>query len=198
VAPKSVASGRELPAPESWRAAIRAQTGSVTFQGAQSSSATLAFSAQSEHACAVLDDGFATIGGKGSLYVPATLKLKSADGRIDASWAVGVTARSDDSGALGEVTVAFDEMQIMGTGDFAARYGISGLDVSGYDSAIAHLTLSAGGQKPLEGDLVINGFKNQPCTQTVITGADGSRGVGGCRGADIIEVARAHITTPAR
>ncbi len=177
----------------------RAQSGNVTFQGGQPSSATLDFSARGDSVCAVLNDGFATIGGAGSLYVPATLKIKSADGRMDASWAVAITARSDGSGALSEARVAFDEQQIMGTGDFAARYGITGLDVSGYDSAIAHLTLSASAQKPLEGDLVINGFKNQPCMPAVSRDENGNiNGTGGCRGADIIEVARARIAADAR
>jgi len=174
----------------------RAQSGSVTFQGAQPSSATLSFVTSDEHVCAVLNDGLATIGGKGAVHVRATLKLKSADGRVDASWQVEITAKPDASGALDEAAVAFDEQQIMGTGDFAAKYGITGLDVSGYDSAIAHLTLSASSQQPLEGDLVVNGFKNQPCMPAVIKDDNGNVvGSGGCRGADIIEVARARIST---
>jgi hypothetical protein len=174
----------------------RAQSGSVTFDGAQPSTATLAFSAQSDHACAVLDDGYATFGGAGSMYVRASLRIKSADDRIDATWPVGVTAKSTPSGELAEAQVSFDDdiQQIMGTGSFGERYGISALDVSGYDSAIALLSLSASAQQPLSGDLIVNGFKNAPCSTMVTREPDGSMSTPGCAGAAITQVAKARIT----
>jgi hypothetical protein len=177
----------------------RAQSGSVAFDGAQPSSATLAFSAEGDHACAVLDDGYATFGGKGSLYVRAELRIKSSDGRIDATWPVGITAKAGASGELAEAQVAFDDeiQQVMGSGDFAARYGISGLDVSAFDSAIALLDLKASAQQPLSGDLTVNGFKKPNCSTAVMYDANGGAYTNGCPGAPMMQVAKVRISANA-
>lgn len=174
----------------------RSQSGSVTFDGAQASSATMAFSAHSDHACAVLGDGNATFGGAGSMYVRASLRIRSSDGRIDATWPVGVTANSTADGELAEAQVSFDDdvQQIMGTVSFGDKYGISGLDVSAFDSAIALLSLSASAQQPLSGDLIVNGFKNMPCTTMDTSEPSGEGTSSGCAGATVTQVATARIT----
>jgi hypothetical protein len=175
----------------------RATSASVASTGSAPSTASLAFSAQSDHACAVLDDGFATLGGEGSLYVRAALLIKSADGRIDATWPLGITATSTPSGEIQEVRVAFDDAQISATSDFGARYGLRDVDVSRFDSAIANLSLSATTQAPLSGTLTVTGFKNAPCAPSVMVGPDGSSSSGGCAGAAATQVAELHITASA-
>jgi hypothetical protein len=172
----------------------RSTTANVTFEGSAASAATISFSARSDRACVVLDNGFATIGGQGSIYVQAGLRIKSADGRIDATWPVAITSTSDDSGNVAQVQVAIDDESLSQEGTFATRYGLSGVDVSRFDSSRVQLMLTAAAQMPLDGTFEVTGFTNVPCTPMVTSRPGEGSSSSGCAGAMLTTVARARIT----
>jgi hypothetical protein len=174
----------------------RTRNATVTFSGGAASKATLSFSALSEHACAVLDDGYASFGGAGSIYLRATLRIQSEDGRIDGTWQVGLTAKRGESGALSEVQVTFDDAQIAQPGSLVARYGIHGIDESRFDNVSANLTLKASPEATLDGELAVTGFTNTPCMPVVTMGPNGG-GSSGCPGAQQTAAALARITASA-
>jgi hypothetical protein len=167
--------------------------GTVTFDGSAASSATLAFSAASERACVVLENNGATMGGPGTVYIQASLRIQSADGRIDGSWPLEITALPDQTGQIDQAQISFDNDRLPAGRDFA-QYGVTGFDASGFDHVAAQLKMLAGSQVGLSGDLTLTGFKNAPCSNEVIMLPGGGMAVNGCAGATATTLGHARIT----
>jgi hypothetical protein len=171
----------------------RGANATVTFDGSAPSSATLTFMPASERACVVLEGNGATMGGVGTVYIQTALRIQSADGRIDGTWPLEVTALPDASGQIDQAQISFDnDRQAWGSG--FAQYGIQGFDTSGFDNVSAQLKMIASAQRALRGDLTITGYKNAPCSTMVVMLPGGGMGVPGCAGATATPLGHALIT----
>lgn len=167
--------------------------GAVTFDGSAASNATLAFSAASERACVVLENSGATMGGPGTVYIQAALRIQSADGRINGTWPLEITALPDQAGQIDQAQISFDSDRLPWGSGFA-QYGISGFDTAGFDNVSAQLKMLAGPQTGLSGDLTLTGYKNAPCSTTPVMFPGGGMGTPGCAGATATPLGHARIT----
>ncbi|HEX6240795.1 MAG TPA: hypothetical protein VFZ61_07875, partial [Polyangiales bacterium] len=168
----------------------------VSWSGAPSSTASVSFAKSSQGACAQLDSIALAPGktGTGALTFPGVLSVRSQDGRLDAAWPVEVNALPDESGALESVRLSFDNQRLPQTGTLQQRYGVVGVDASGYDSSGAMLTWELSPARALNASLVVNGLKFPMCSSTPMMVEGGGWGVPGCQGATPTELTRATFT----
>jgi hypothetical protein len=120
---------------------------------------TISFSAQS--ACLQLRQTATTT--LRDLIVQGTLTAQSDDGRFDAHWPVQVTSPPSDTGAVsGGLSVDLNETTLTGS-TLEERYGLSGIDVSGYVSSRVSVQLTLSSEGAWGGTVIAYGNKDPMC-----------------------------------
>lgn len=102
---------------------------SLTWQGSPPTAMTLAVT-PGEVVCAT-DSGSTA----GSLRIPATAAIETADGRWSGSFAVEIYATPADDGTLAEVRVGVPAVYgaTVPAAEFLATYGLADIDLAGFD-----------------------------------------------------------------
>lgn len=136
---------------------------SLTWQGGEATGLTLAITPGSVACANDVGDS------RGTLRIPSELKIQTADGRWDGSFAVDVTAVPTSDGALAgasvEIRAAF--AATVAADDFAAKFGLAGIDLSGFDEGGMTLRADfapgdAGGT--MTGAVTVLGVKKAMCS----------------------------------
>jgi hypothetical protein len=160
----------------------------VRIDGGAASPVTFAPLSVGEWACAQLASSyFDPSSPLGTLALYATLAARSDDGRLHASWPVVVLARPADDGALEQISVSFDFARLPGSGDVAARYGVTLAEgVTAPEDAAASLDLSLLTGEPLYGRLDVHGWARPNCSSEPMVDPSGGVSSPGCPGAEPI------------
>jgi hypothetical protein len=154
---------------------------------------SLSYEPSEQGVCAVLVDTNHALEGKaGTLLLTGTLVAKSDDGRIDGRWQVLATARPGAGGALETVGVELD-YRVRRDNPTLADYGISGFDVSSYDSFGVGVKLSVSSQGLWSGDVSVTGFTAPNCPSTPTVDPSGGASSPGCPGSTPTTVAKATL-----
>lgn len=135
----------------------------LTWQGAPATAMTLAL-APGEVACTAVEGG--ELGG---LRIPAQATVTTADGRWNGTFAVELTARPDQDGALAGVDlhVPAPYVDSVPAADFQATFGLADVDLTGYDEGSLDFSGSfvpAGDAATATGQLTVLGVKLHMCT----------------------------------
>lgn len=124
----------------------------------------------------------------GTLIFDVHLGLISEDGRLEGSFVVEVIA-SPEGGALGGIRFVRQAYLADGVSaaDFEAVFGISGVDLSGYDGG----TVQLGGEVTdgaLHGELKVLGLTQPDCSAPSESESGDEGSSGGCAGTDFQEL----------
>ena len=160
-------------------------------------SATLAFTARGEGICAQLESDPWSGDGAGALALTGTLGVESEDLRLSASWPIRVTALPEDAG--GTISAGAD-WQYLSNDPTPAPYGVTDLDVEGYEELSLDLSLDyspndTGGAR-LTGMFTVLGFLPAECEPAIEYDEEGNIvGTGGCPGSEQEELIWAEIVS---
>lgn len=166
----------------------------VRWHDGTTSKLTLSYEPSERGVCAVLvNDNHALEGKAGTLLLTGTLVAKSDDGRIDARWQVLATARPGSAGALETIGVELD-YRVRRDNPSLADYGISGFDVSSFDSFGVGVKLSVSKEGVWSGDVSVTGFTRPNCPTAPTTDPSGGAGSPGCPGSTPTTVAKATLS----
>ena len=171
-----------------------ASQGKVSFDGATPSNVSLSFVAESGGICALLERPTFGSGTPGTLLIGGTLTVDSADGRIDARWPVRVRAVPNEQAELGELTIGLDTERPARLDAASAPYGLSGVDVAGFDSSSLGLALQVSPSEGLRGTVSVTGFTHPMCSTDVVSEPGGGSSSPGCPGSRPTEVTQATFT----
>ena len=144
-------------------------------------SVDLAFTAQT--ACLLIEQS--PSGTMRKLRLAGTLAATSSDGRFAASWPVLAQTPVDNSGTLPPtLSLMLDTNAPVAGSTLEERYGLSGIDVSGYDQSGASVTLGLSAANGWSGDVVAYGITLPNCPAPV----PGENSSPGCPGSAQTEV----------
>lgn len=134
----------------------------LTWQGVPATAMTLSLTPGAV-ACTAIE------GEIGTLRIPATATVQTADGRWDGSFAVEVSARPDAGGQLAGVTVFIQAAyaSTVPAADFQAAFGLADVDLTGYDEGALDFSgefVPAGDAATATGQVTVLGVKKAMCS----------------------------------
>lgn len=174
-------------------ALLNANDASARWHDDSESALALAFEPATDGACAVLEESDdALYGPQGTLAITGTLRANSADGRIDASWPVRLTAHPSESGALEMIAVELDYV-VNRQGWSLADYGLHGFDVSAYDYFGVGVNLAVSGAGAWSGKVEVTGYERPDCPTAPVVDENGGASSPGCPGSTPHVVASATL-----
>lgn len=175
----------------------------LTWQDGSTTAGTLAFSAEAEGGCVLLDN---ELTGDTTLVMSGTLAMTSEDGRLDGQWPGRLEAHVGEGGSFERVEFRLADGIQSNTMVGAAYYGFPNEDLSGYDAVGVSIALAVSGDA-LDGNVTLTGYTYADCAteqpaepppdapddQGSSGGSAGasSGGTPGCRGADPTVLAEA-------
>lgn len=133
---------------------------SLTWQGGQPTAMSLDLSPGTV-ACAIDSGDMA-----GTLRIPATAAVQTEDGRWNGSFAVEVVAQPAGDGSLAAVRVAIPTpfVATVPAAEFLAAFGLSGVDLTGYDEGSLDFTGDFQPGGGATGQVTVLGVKNPMCS----------------------------------
>ncbi len=114
------------------------------------------------------------------LRFDVAVTMKSEDGRLDGALSLRAAVSVDDGGELSELTIQRDAPygDYAALEDFSQRFGVHGVDLSGYDGGGISFDLTCDGEGH-HGAITVLGAKVHECSEEVGEG---------CQGTDMVEV----------
>jgi hypothetical protein len=134
---------------------------SLTWQGAQPTAMTLELAHDGAPVCAVYEGE-----SIGALRFAVDAKVKTADDRWDGNFPVEVSARPAADGTLAAVSVYVPAAYAnsVAAADFAAFFGLAGIDLTGYDEGALDFSGEFTPAAPASGKVDVLGVKHHMCS----------------------------------
>jgi hypothetical protein len=131
----------------------------------------------------------------GQVVASLSTRVKSADGRIDATWQLQGQLELDAAGAPSHVGIVRQAYMVdsFAAADFEAQSGISGVDLGDAEEASFSFATDRDVGARASGELTVLAGAGANCATQTPAPADGGTSSPGCSGLDYQEIAHASL-----